>query len=175
MTTSGMRRKTSALALAGLLALTGPLWSTPSPGASAGSPLNIPDRTLDMSVSLEDLARAAADPGRWQELQGKILLLEGVAATVMVYADEPHQFYAEIELVGGAWQGVQEVSLFRAWLVLDDLAFSGRIAQRPPRTPSPGLIQRNTRLVAAVEPLEVHTQQDGTPVAVVRVLDLRGL
>lgn len=128
-----------------------------------------------MTVSLEDLARAATNPRQWQELQGKTLLLEGVAATVMVYTDETDQFYAEIELVGGAWQGVQEVSLFRAWLVLDSPAFSGRVAQRPPRSPSPGLIQRSSRVLAAVEPLEVYTQQDGTPVPVVRVLDLRGL
>lgn len=130
---------------------------------------------VDMNSSLATLFHAASNPAALDEMWDRVFLLDGVAASLMVFVDDGEEFYAEIELVSGAWRGLQEVELHRAYVVLDDPAFSGRVLERAPRDPSPELILRNRRLLVAARLLDIHQDADGTAVPVLLAFDARPL
>ncbi len=130
---------------------------------------------VDLQSSLGTINRALTNPEELDRLGQRILVLDGVAASLMVYADSEDEFYAEIELVSGAWRGVEEVEMYRAYLVLDDPIFSGRVLERAPRDPGPDLILRGRRLLVAAELVDVHIDSDGTPVPVLVAFEVRPL
>lgn len=152
-------------------------------GLAAGQDAGLPDlfdpevfrNTIDVGSSLATLTRAVDDPQEWNRLVGRILLLDGVASSVAVYVDEDDEYYAEIELVSGAWHGVERVEIYRAWVVVDDPAFSGRILERAPREPVPDSILRNDRLLVAARILDLFTEPDGVVVPVLGAYGIRTL
>lgn len=129
--------------------------------------------SVDVRSSLATLTRAVDDPVEWERLTNRVLLLDGVAASLAVYVDEADEYYAEIELITGAWHGVERVEVFRAWVVLDDPLFSGRLAERAPRDPDPELILRNDRILVAARILDRFTEPDGTVVPVLGAFEIR--
>lgn len=129
--------------------------------------------SIDLQSSLATLSRAVENPDEWDRLSGRVLLLDGVASSLIVYVDEDDEYYAEIELVGGAWRGVEEVEVFRAWLVIDDPYFSDRLAERAPREPDPNLVVRNDRILVAARIADRFTDEDGNTVPVLSVYDIR--
>lgn len=129
--------------------------------------------SVDVRSSLATLNRALDDPQEWDRLSRRILMIDGVASSVAVYADEADEFYAEIELVGGAWIGVERVEIYRAWVVVDDPLFSGRILERAPRDPAPDSILRNDRLLVAARIIDIFTEEDGTVVPVLAAYEIR--
>ncbi|TVR71781.1 MAG: hypothetical protein EA427_04010 [Spirochaetaceae bacterium] len=128
---------------------------------------------VDVGSSLASLTRAIENPEEWERLSNRILLLDGVAASLAVYVDEADEYYAEIELITGAWHGVERVEVYRAWVVVDDPIFSGRLAERAPRDPDPDLILRNDRILVAVRILDLFTEPDGAVVPVLGAFDIR--
>ena len=129
--------------------------------------------SVDVRSSLTTLTRAMDDPEEWARLSDRILLLDGVAASLSVYIDQEDEFYAEIELVTGAWHGVERVDIYRAWVIMDDPIFSGRVAERAPRERDPELILRSDRILVAARILDIFVEPDGTAVPVLGAYEIR--
>ena len=132
-------------------------------------------RSVDVGITLADLAAAVDDPDRLQALAERVLILDGVAASITVYSTDPADFYVELELVGGAWDGVEEVEIFSAFVILDDPAFSDRVAERVPRDPPERLILRNDRVLVAARLVSVAEVGAGNVVPVLQAYDIRPL
>lgn len=128
-----------------------------------------------LSVSLADLSRAATDMEALQEIEQQVLVIDGTAASITVYSMDPADFYVELELVGGAWQGLEDVEVYSAFVILDDPAFSNRVAERVPRDPPPELILRNERVLVAGRLVGVAETPAGDAVPVIQAFDLRPL
>ncbi len=131
--------------------------------------------SVDVRSSLATLTRAVDDPQAWETLSQRILVLDGVVSSLAVYVDEEDEYYAEIELVAGAWQGVERVEIYRAWVVLDDPVFAGLLTERPPRDPDPNLIVRNNRVLLAARLVDLFVEEDGTAVPVLVAYDIRNV
>lgn len=144
--------------------------------AQEESPLLQPDRFLeavDLQTSLASLNAAIDDPALRQDLAGRVLIIDGVVASILLYSDDPADYYAEVELVSGSWDGVRSVEMHRAYAVLADGRFSGRLAERPPRDPDPNLILRNDHVLMAARLLDLTEDDMGTMVPLVLVYELR--
>jgi len=141
-------------------------------------PLGTPEafrREIDVRTSLYELNEAVGDMAQLEEIAGRVLILDGTAATVTVYSEDPNDFYIELELVSGRWDGVESVEMFRAYVVLDDPVFAGRIAERAPRDPDPELILRNDRVLVAGRLVSLAEDPEGRPVPVLHAYDIRSL
>lgn len=144
--------------------------------AQEESPLLQPDRFLemvDLQTSLASLNAAIDDPAMLQELAGRVLILDGVVASILLYSDDPADYYAEVELVSGSWNGVRSVEMHRAYAVLADGRFSGRLAERPPREPDPSLILRNDHVLLAARLVDLTEDDMGSVVPLLLVYEIR--
>lgn len=129
--------------------------------------------TVDLQMSLQQLTSFLDDPEQLEAIAQRVLILDGVAASVTVFSDDPVDYYVEIELVSGSWQGVEEVSMHRAFVFVDDPIFAGRIAERQGREFDPNLIVRTDRILVAGQLFTVAEAPDGQIVPVIRAFDLR--
>ena len=130
---------------------------------------------VDLQTSLGDVDAATEDMAALEELAQRVLILDGVASTITVFSEDPADFYIEMELVGGRWDGFEEVTMFKAYVFFDDPAFSGRLAERAPRDPDPTLIVRNDRVLIAGRLTSLAEDPEGRLVPVVHAYDVRPL
>lgn len=146
--------------------------------AQEESPLLQPDiflESVDLGTSLASLNAAIDDPAKLQELAGRVLILDGVVASILLYSDDPADYYAEVELVGGSWDGVRSVRMYRSYLVFTDERFSGRLAERPPREPDPELIVRNDHVIVAARLIDLTEDDTGSIVPLLLAYEIRAL
>ncbi|MFP4153583.1 MAG: hypothetical protein ACLFSV_12115 [Alkalispirochaeta sp.] len=131
--------------------------------------------SIDLRTSLYELNLAVEDIALLEELAGRALILEGTAAVVTVYSEDPADYYSELEIVSGRWDGVESVQIYRAYVFLDDPVFIGRIAERAPRDPDPALILRNDRVLVAGRLVSLAEDPEGHLVPVIHGYDIRAL
>ena len=86
-------------------------------------------------TSLADVSSATNDMAELQEMAQRVLILDGVASSVTVYSVEEDDFYVEVELVSGSWNGMESMNVHSAYVVLDDASFADQVAEREPRDP----------------------------------------
>ncbi len=128
-----------------------------------------------MSTTLQDLTQALDSVSLLEELSGRILILDGMVNSIAVYSEDPNDFYVEMELVSGRWEGVESVHIYKAYVFFDDPAFTGRLSERAPREPDPSLTTRNDRVIVAGRLVTVAEDPEGRPVPVIRAFELRPL
>ncbi len=129
--------------------------------------------TIDLQTSLAELDAAAEDMILLETLAEKVLILDGTVNSITVYPEEPDDFYVEMEIVSGRWNGVESVRIFRSYIFFDDAAFTGRMAERSPRQPDPSLILRNDRVLVAGRLVSLAEDPEGRPVPVIHAYDIR--
>lgn len=130
---------------------------------------------VSIGTSLADVNRATGDMDRLQELAERVLILDGTAASITVYSTDPNDFYVEMELVGGSWDGLDSINMHTAFVILDNPAFSELVAERVPRNPPPGLVLRNDRILVAGRLISIAEDPTGALVPVIQAYDLRKL
>lgn len=128
---------------------------------------------VDLQTTIGDLAAAIEDLDRLGEIANRVLVLDGVVESVVIIADDPNDYYAEVELVAGRWDGLERVEIYRAFAVLTDTALAGRVAERAPRDGEAGPIVRGDRVLLAARLVDRFQLDDGTLVPVLLALDLR--
>ncbi|MDA3951905.1 MAG: hypothetical protein PF508_22040 [Spirochaeta sp.] len=149
-----------------------------APAAEDSGPFDSPEafrRAIDVGTSLYELNMATDDMAQLEAIAGRVLILDGTAANITVYSEEPEDFYIELELVSGRWDGVESVQMFRVYVVLDDPAFAGLLAERAPRDPDPELILRSDRVLVAGRLVSLAEDPEGRPVPVLHAYDIRAL
>ncbi len=127
---------------------------------------------VDFGTSLEEL-NAAIETGRLDEYQDRIIVVDGTVASAMVYSPDPNDFYAEVELVGGRWIGLDAVDINRAYIVMMGPEFAERVPERPPREPVPGQIVRNSEIIVAGTIYDVTPDDQGRLVPLIVAYDAR--
>lgn len=171
-----MKRTISLLFVA--IVFVGFIAAQDAPVAEDSAALETPEafrRLIDVGTSLNELNMAVGDMAQLEALADRVLILDGTAANITVYSEEPEDFYIELELVSGRWDGVESVRMFRAYVVLDDPAFAGRLAERAPRDPDPELILRSDHVLVAGRLVSLAEDPEGRPVPVLHAYDIRAL
>lgn len=124
-------------------------------------------------TSLADVSAAVNDMDQLQEMAQRVLILDGIAASVTVYSVAEDDFYVEVELVGGSWDGLETVNVHSSYVVLDDPIFAERVAERVPRDPPDDMILRNRRVLVAGRLVNVAESPTGELIPVIRAFEVR--
>lgn len=124
-------------------------------------------------TSLADVSAAVDDMAQLQEMAERVLILDGIASSVTVYSVEADDFYVEVELVSGSWDGMETINVHSAYVVLDDPLFSDQVAEREPRDPPDNMILRNRRVLVAGRLVNVAEAPSGNLIPVIRAFEVR--
>lgn len=124
-------------------------------------------------TSLADVSTATNDMAELQEMAQRVLILDGVASSVTVYSVEEDDFYVEVELVSGSWNGMESMNVHSAYVVLDDASFADQVAEREPRDPPDDMILRNRRVLVAGRLVNVAESPSGTLIPVIQAFEAR--
>ncbi|MGA2611901.1 MAG: hypothetical protein ABSG38_00425 [Spirochaetia bacterium] len=111
------------------------------------------ERVVDFSITLKDLA-AAAD-GRETLPAGKLVVINGTVSDVNVINKDEASFRVRIELITGEWIGTEDVKSYSCYVDFTGSEYFRIFPARPPRTPEPGTISINSRVIIVGRPLEV--------------------
>lgn len=87
---------------------------------------------VDFSVDLAALHEAAATGDDSNIPFGRLFVLDGDVGSVSLVSDSEADFYAEVELISGRWEGDEEIELHRAIIIFDDYRFSELFLQDSP-------------------------------------------
>jgi len=126
---------------------------------------------LDFSINLQDLYRAAQSGDDRFIPKNKSLILDGTVGSIMVRSDTETEFVAELELIGGTWNGDESVELLRAYIVFSGEQFRPFLARK-----AEGRLLSGDRILVLAQYLGIGVDYDETTaVAVVEGLALRPL
>jgi hypothetical protein len=146
------------------------------PAQEASGALETPGQfreAVAFRTSLADVSAAVDDMGQLQEMAQRVLILDGIAASVTVYSVAEDDFYVEVELVSGSWDGLETVRVHSAYVILNDPSFSDRVAEREPREPPDDMILRNRRVLVAGRLVNVAESPTGDLVPVIEAFEVR--
>jgi hypothetical protein len=117
--------------------------------------------------TLKSLTLTIAEEGPEALDTERIHLLDGLVSEITVIDPNPESFLAELILVNGEWQGLEEVEMYQAYVYLEGPEFAERVPERAPREPSEDMILANQRLLVAARIVDVYydEQDRGFPVA----------
>lgn len=118
-------------------------------------------------ATLKSLTITIAEEGPEALDTERIHLLDGLVSEVTIIDPNPESFLAELILVNGEWQGLDEVEMYQAYVYLEGPAFAERVPERVPREPTEEMILPNQRLLVAARIVDVYydEQNRGFPVA----------
>jgi hypothetical protein len=134
------------------------------------------DQSVDFSLSLEEIHNQLNENA--QALLGteKAVVLDGIVASVTVLNPAQENFQALLELVNGEWKGLEEVVMYRTYVVVHGKQFFSRIPSRENRDPSGSRISANSRvLVAGRIANVVRGEEDGALIPVIEGFHVRDL
>lgn len=152
------------------------LAAAPITAQDASASLDTPEefrQAVALHTSLADVSRAVDDMARLQQIAEHVLILDAVASSVTVYSVEEDDFYVEVELVSGSWDGMETIHVHSAYVILDDPIFSSQVAEREPRDPPDTMIVRNRRLLVAGRLINVAESPTGDLVPVIQAYQIR--
>ncbi len=120
-------------------------------------------------VTISDLHRAAQS-GDDRSIPGdRVLVIDAEIGSITNRADADDKFTAEVELVGGAWNGEERVDLFRAYAVFDSPKFREAFSRRSATRMLPG-----DRIIVLCRYLGLGVDYDETTaIAVLEAFDYR--
>ncbi len=131
----------------------------------------VADQPVAFSVTLADLSRAAASGDDRTIPSGKALLIDAEIGAITLRVDTDERFTAEVELIGGAWRGEDEVELYRAYALFDGLRYREMFSRR-----SETRFQTGDHILVLGRYLGIGMDYDeATPVAVIEAAAVRRL
>ena len=134
------------------------------------------DQTVAFSLSLEEMHRQLQENAQELLSEEKAVVLDGVVASVTVLSQDQNNFQALVELVNGEWQGLEEVVMYRTYVVLHGTEFYNRIRSRENREPKGPRIQANARVLVAGRIANiVRGEEEGSLIPVVEGFHVRDL
>jgi hypothetical protein len=137
----------------------------------AESAVAVADQPVAFAVTLADLHRAAASGDDRAVPGGKALVIDAEIGSITLRVDTDERFTAEVELIGGAWRGEEEIELYRAYALFDGLRYRELFSRR-----SATRLQAGDRILVLGRYLGIGIDYDeATPVAVIEAAALRKL
>lgn len=135
----------------------------------AEAPVTLDSLPVAFGIRLVDLHKAAESGDDRAIPGGKALVIDAEIGSITVRAEEDDRFIAEVELIGGAWQGEESVELYRAYALFDGLPYKNLFSRRSPERLQPG-----DRVLILARYLGLGVDYDEkTPVAVIEGKELR--
>lgn len=139
--------------------------------AAADKPVREVSRSAPVAfgTTIADLDRAARS-GDDRSIPGdRLLIIDAEIGSITGRADTDQAFTAEVELIGGSWNGEERVDLYRAYAVFDDPRFREHFSRRSAARLLPG-----DRIIVLCRYAGIGVDYDETtPVAVLEAFDLR--
>jgi hypothetical protein len=133
------------------------------------------DRRLHFHASLKSLNRLIQEERSIESVANRVVLFPATVRTVVIHQPDPDEYYAEVELVTGEWEGVKSVALYRAYLVLIGRFFVNMVAEQPPENPDSGVIYEGRRVLVAGQVAQVGPDDAGNLVPIIVAYDMRVL
>lgn len=130
------------------------------------------DQFINFNTTLEDLNLAIAE-NRLEEYLDRVIIFEGTVASAIVYNDDPADYYAELELITGQWEGLTAVEINRAYVILAGAYFAGRVQERAPRVVEPQHIIKNMKITIAGIVHSIAADEMGNPIPLLLAYDVR--
>lgn len=125
------------------------------------------DKVVDFSLSIKEISTLVKKPDFDVAKHGKIVIFDGSVATVTILDKNPESFVAELEIVGGEWQGLESVVLYRVYVYVQGPEFARRLPERPPTAPGESVISQNDHALIVGNIADVYTDEKGNRFAVV--------
>ncbi|MFP4508726.1 MAG: hypothetical protein ACLFNQ_01205 [Spirochaetaceae bacterium] len=127
---------------------------------------------INFEVTVQSLHEQAQQIQIGPVEESDMFVLDGHTASVTIVPTDNGAFLAEIELVTGSWQGLQQVMLHRV-IVQADEQFESRVSDRPVAQPESGTVVAGIELLVAGRLVEVRRDLTGRRVPVVRAERIR--
>lgn len=131
------------------------------------------ESVVDFSMTLESLYERVNSEGAELLQDGRYLILQGTVASAMVIDPGPESYQALLELVSGEWRGLEEIQVFKAYVVLVGPDFASRVPQRLPREPGPEVIVANSKVMIVGQFVDVAQDEFGDVVPVIQAVYIR--
>jgi len=119
------------------------------------------DRIVDFSLRMDNLGQRLTKAGGVAGLTDKLLILTGAVASVQFLGGEGDNFVAALELVDGDWIGVEDVQMYRAYLIVHGTDFEARLPVKRSKEGVPNEILPNSQILAVGKIVEVDTSEAG--------------
>ncbi len=126
------------------------------------------DNTVNFSLNIEQIDTLVSQSKQAQIDRNRYLILNGAVASIEIIRPDEKDFLALVELVSGKWTGLEKVSLYRVYVILSGPEYFKRLPAQPPRTPEPGMIAVNDKILVVGTFADVGQAPDGKMVAVIR-------
>ncbi len=117
------------------------------------------DRVVDFSVTLKDLAAAADGTARLPT--GRLCVLNGTVSDVDISSKDEATFRVRIELITGEWIGTEDVRSYSCYVDFSGPEFFKIFPARPPRSPVPGTVVINSRVIVVGRALDITQNPQG--------------
>jgi hypothetical protein len=118
------------------------------------------DGVVDFSLDIKTISEIVQDPNFDLSAYDRALIFDGSVAGIQVINPDPAEFMAEIEVIGGEWEGLEKVSLFRVFVYALGPEFAGRLS-------SPDSIARHNHVLVAGTIADVYEDETGSLYAVI--------
>lgn len=113
------------------------------------------DKTVDFSVNIKELDQYVTGGKALPERNPRFVLLEGTVSDIMVLDKEEETFQVLVELLSGEWIGTEDVKSHACWIVFSGPEYAKLFPAKAPKTPGPGVVTVNTRLLVVAVAQEV--------------------
>ncbi|TFG62972.1 MAG: hypothetical protein E4H36_06720 [Spirochaetales bacterium] len=117
------------------------------------------DSVVDFSVTMKNIQQVLKAPGGLDNISSKLLVLSGSVASIQFLSAEGEDFVAAVELVSGEWIGVEDVRLFKAYLVVTGPQFAERLPVRRSREALENEIVLNSQILAVGRIVDFDTSE----------------
>lgn len=109
-----------------------------------------------------------------ERIMGQTVLIDGVVSSITHYGTDETDFLVLVELVSADWDGLEEINLYRAY-VLFGPDFMDEFPLQPGRDPGPRVVPANAHILVAGQVTQAVGEEDGSTTAVVEAYHLRRL
>ena len=133
------------------------------------------DRTVDFSLGIREISGLVRDPNFDLSDFGLVLIFDGSVAGITILDEDPTDFLAELEVIGGEWQGTETVSLFRVYVYVQGSDFFSRLGEASAPAAGPRAIFPNDHVLVAGNIADVYTDETGERFAVILAHYIRTL
>jgi len=128
---------------------------------------------IDFSISTADLVQLIQTEQYDRMDSEKLLILQGSVASTLVLDPTVETYQALVELVASRWVGLENIEVYRVYVLLEGPDFSNRVVERLPRDPGPEIILTNSELLVVAAFIGVADGPDGSAIPVVTAIAVR--
>ena len=131
------------------------------------------NKIVDFSVTFEDLYRYYTLKQGSLVTEGKILIIDGSIASRTVIEKDEAGFTAELEVVNGEWVGLEDVEIYKCFVILRGPDFFSRIPVKRSRNKLPNEIEVNSHVLIVGRILGTRADREGNTIPVMEAAFVR--